>query len=1379
MALTQTQVSQLYVSVFGRASEGAGNTYWQTNQADMTTTADVMLATDAAKDYFGATLNDNAAFIAQIYENTLGKTDDTVGMAYWVEELEAGKSKGEVIVALIDAALADNNAGDAQDQFKNKVDVSDYTATNINTVTTTDAFKAFIDGVDHTADSVAEGKGEVDAAKTASTGEKHYLTANQDKGTEFEGNAGDDMFYADVVQYGGPQVNSLATGDVLDGKGGNDTLEAQVTEGLYMGDTNMAIQPRTSSIETVKLEALEANMGSGENSEVYVNAKNMLGVDKLASWHSDANLTIQNLTTQDESGTARNLSEMTIGMEYSGNNDSHWDESDFKVYFDQDYLNPRQVFSNKYVSYELMNEDAYDVDSSRPLDGVIIERLDFTLNGTVYKLAPYIEEDVAGLGDEVVDYNDLLAAVSTAVDALKAANPKDAELQKLEVQLGKNFTSDNGRVGRAIDFVIPGSQDDGSLNVLSVFEQQAQLDPAEGANAVANSNRWESASETTPDNTQELRINVDLEKVGLAGDGGELVIGSMNKGESDDNSYNADRSGSGIDTFDVTVYGNDGKPTSLSGLRSTNNTLKEVNVKTDDAQTGTYADLTIGNSHSAETGFGLKDVQTFDASGFKGNLTLGAKLTDDVVAKYMNLVDDQENQADDNISFNYTLGEGNDNLNLEITDANEAAAGTTTREDFDLKIDGGSGNDTITFKINDSTANVNDNWYANHVDNANIEIKGGAGNDTINTPGAGTVKIDAGSGDDTVYSDNTGEIKAQWVVNAANSDIADLDGLDGLGAVAPRMLQGAKLTVTFAAANQVNEAGMTQPDAVEDVVGYESEEVIISVDATGTQAEVNQAIKAAINDDLVLNKLLVATDGPEDTIVITSKIDGAFDTDDLSFNIQEITLADLTTAEQDQLKNDYKVLMNDSTAVLDQKVLEDAADFFADKANIAELVANGSSSAFDSDNIINAGNGQDVVVMGTGETSQETLVFENFGLGKVTVVNFDDDDNSTSEDTLDFSSYLTSRFSSSGSDVSESVIVATPDITVVGTGTTEDANANEVIVLNDFQEDKAAGETWDNLTEDNFLEAIKNETGTDNAYGNIGDTSSDVVYYGDTLVDSTQYNVFMVENDQNQGEYKVFQVTSTIGANGAGEFSDAKLITKLDLGASFDQNDDANVAPTVAASLPTTASAMIGTATTLDVLSHITDDDGDALEISAVSTSAGGTAVVNDNGTPADTTDDLISYTSAAGFTGQEVLTFTVNDGHGHSVTRDVTFNVSATTENAVDMANGGSYTATDGVVDVFTYQLDSTSGRAVQADGTVTIEGFNVAEDRLVFDDVEGGTMTAANFVTFAGVSIAENPFADNTIIAFDPNTEGESGIITLSGIQDADLSTVDFSIA
>ena len=63
MALTRTQISQLYVALLGRASEGNGNTFWMTNQLDMTATANCMLGVETVKTYFGSALTDNQAFI--------------------------------------------------------------------------------------------------------------------------------------------------------------------------------------------------------------------------------------------------------------------------------------------------------------------------------------------------------------------------------------------------------------------------------------------------------------------------------------------------------------------------------------------------------------------------------------------------------------------------------------------------------------------------------------------------------------------------------------------------------------------------------------------------------------------------------------------------------------------------------------------------------------------------------------------------------------------------------------------------------------------------------------------------------------------------------------------------------------------------------------------------------------------------------------------------------------------------------------------------------------------------------------------------------------------------------------------------------------------
>lgn len=133
MALSQTEVSQLYVALFGRASEGAGNTYWQ-GFNDAVTAIDSMLGLSVVQDYFGDSISANQAFIEHIYLNTLNKTynDDSAGVDYWTSLLESGsKTRAEVIEGLIDACQDPVNAGDAQNQFNNRVEVSNYTADNV------------------------------------------------------------------------------------------------------------------------------------------------------------------------------------------------------------------------------------------------------------------------------------------------------------------------------------------------------------------------------------------------------------------------------------------------------------------------------------------------------------------------------------------------------------------------------------------------------------------------------------------------------------------------------------------------------------------------------------------------------------------------------------------------------------------------------------------------------------------------------------------------------------------------------------------------------------------------------------------------------------------------------------------------------------------------------------------------------------------------------------------------------------------------------------------------------------------------------------------------------------------------------------------------
>ena len=105
-------------------------------------------------------------FIEFIYENTLGKTyaEDPAGVNYWVNELSGGKSKGQVVATLINAAIDPQYAGlPAQDQFLNKVTVCNYTADTISTVPDVNDLSAFVAFISEVTDDAAT----VVAAKAA------------------------------------------------------------------------------------------------------------------------------------------------------------------------------------------------------------------------------------------------------------------------------------------------------------------------------------------------------------------------------------------------------------------------------------------------------------------------------------------------------------------------------------------------------------------------------------------------------------------------------------------------------------------------------------------------------------------------------------------------------------------------------------------------------------------------------------------------------------------------------------------------------------------------------------------------------------------------------------------------------------------------------------------------------------------------------------------------------------------------------------------------------------------------------------------------------------------------------------------------------------
>jgi VCBS repeat-containing protein len=69
------------------------------------------------------------------------------------------------------------------------------------------------------------------------------------------------------------------------------------------------------------------------------------------------------------------------------------------------------------------------------------------------------------------------------------------------------------------------------------------------------------------------------------------------------------------------------------------------------------------------------------------------------------------------------------------------------------------------------------------------------------------------------------------------------------------------------------------------------------------------------------------------------------------------------------------------------------------------------------------------------------------------------------------------------------------------------------------------------------------------------------------------------------------------------------------------------------------------TPVTINVLANDSDANGDRLTLSLATFPTHGNAIINDNGTPQDPTDDFITYTPNLNFNGTDTFTYTVSDG--------------------------------------------------------------------------------------------------------------------------------------
>ena len=573
------------------------------------------------------------------------------------------------------------------------------------------------------------------------------------------GTVGDDSFIARIVD----NANTAQSADVIDGGEGNDTLTADIGNSQAF-----AITLETNSVENfvvrTQANAEDTNQNNMPDS-VQIDAERMVGTDRYELNNGRADLIVEDVRIELEKGQV--TKDITVAMVQTDPGDV-----DFGVYFDQSSLiSSPKTQTDALINLNLMSLQEVLVDSAKPVAGnpYVVAKFDLGITSVELLL------DM----DSVETYDELLAAMNVAItNYLVSADPTNPM---------HNVTAYNDK---AVFTATPtGSSDVTGQSITLINSGAEQFSAGSWTTAKGVPATSEFFSDQTlvgPADIESLITStIILDDVGRGSNGGDLVVGGLSTGDTSNSQ--------GVEQFDIYVDRN----SKLGTINSTNNMLREVfivnednNADSDSEATGSLwvggqtnaagvstahdgTAVVTGNENelpgdtAQDNEFGFSDVRVIDASTMVGEVHLTAELTNAVVAKYMDSVDvDGNPRADNQVTgdFAYTMGTADDSFALTMSNANLEAAGTTTREDFSLVIDGAAGDDSITTTIENSNVSDATNWYLNSKENANLTVNGGADNDMIHTSGAGDVIINAGSGDDTVYADNSGNANTRATV---------------------------------------------------------------------------------------------------------------------------------------------------------------------------------------------------------------------------------------------------------------------------------------------------------------------------------------------------------------------------------------------------------------------------------------------------------------------------------------------------------------------------------------------------------------------------------------------------------------------------------------
>jgi hypothetical protein len=1010
------------------------------------------------------------------------------------------------------------------------------------------------------------------------------LTIGDDTPDTLPGTDAADAFEAKLTStVFGSVANTLSSADEINGGGDVDTLDAQIISEFigFDADDGIDIQPTISDVEVIRFEARDT--GNVNLDVITVDAKDITGHESVGSFRSDGDLIIENMNTIDDDGDIRLTSDITITMGYTDSYNSDGDASDLLVLFDEDYLNTSKDESGSTLTVQVVNA-VTNVVNGNPIAGTSA----FTVNvdGTA------VVVDVSAIAaDDTLTFATAYDAVAEAVnDAMAAAGfdtvtATTAALTPAVFSIGVDANDTSYSAGDSAGSFHPIVLTNSGAEALTAGTfTQAQTEDATDINSGMNA--------TAPGTLEvPISINVELEKVGRDGEGGDLVIGAKDMNLNGDTDVDQN---DGIEVFNITVNGDADRPSNLGVIASTEDTLTTVNIATGTGgSAGDYAALTVRGEAGYESASEISSLITggealnpfdgnlerLDADEFMGALRIGEEAHafdietftatgggDVYLNQVLGATNDtdaagNDDEADDdglvstgNLARSVTTGSGDDELILDVNGGAQVTVNTGAGDDsITAGIDGDT-NSGSTRSFLDVSSASGDNTVVlstflgsetadGGVNAADVDL--GTGADTV-TGGSVELTVDTNGGNDVIYADNTGGAAiAGALAGDSTSDLTEAD----IGANNTDLLFNQTMTIT-----------VDMPDAIESDVaeafvnGYE---ITASVNTDGfisTELEVYQSIRDAINGDEVLNKLVAAEIDSLGNLTVEYLIDGIGNNSsgvavEVLFNGE---YADLSTNEAASLLAAVREEFGDSAitaaeleTAYDQAAAVDLAIDYTDNGTVSDLGGG--------NNVVNGGAGDDVIVLSSnigdfGDTTDDgtddvigifdTLVMDAGDFGNDVVVHFDAEHNSDAGlgDMLDFA-FLDTLSSASGSDETAVRI----DGTVAAAG---DIIENSVVVED---MDSMGTLNFDTMTEAQVLAHLNDSAdwGVDAASfdGNrVGDDVKAIIMIEDELND--------IETDDNDGFYKVFEVTYDAEE---GEFTSVNLAGTLDFA------DDANM----------------------------------------------------------------------------------------------------------------------------------------------------------------------------------------------------------------------------